>query len=443
MDGRKLRELFLQFYTRRGHAAIGSAPIVPEHDPSVLFTTAGMHPLVPFLLGEPHPAGKRLVNWQKCLRTNDIMEVGDDVHLTFFEMLGVWSLGDYWKQDALRMSWEFLTECLGLDPERLHVTCFAGDEDAPRDDEAAEVWRSLGVPSSRITFLPKGDNWWGPVGTTGPCGPDSEMFYDTQPDGPPDENPATNPRRFWEVGNNVFIQYERQAGGGYALARQRNIDIGLGFERLLALLEGVESAYETELFLPIIAAIDTMAVHPNPFAVRVIADHIRASIFVLAAGVRPGNLDQPYVVRRLIRRAVRYGRELGIEGQFLGRLAERAIPTLADVYPELEEHGAAIVAALEEEEERFARTLGRGEKAFGRAVATAREAGVDALAGDEVFRLYETYGFPPELTEELAGKEGMAVDMAGYESAFALHQQQSRQGSTTRFRGGLAERVPE
>src|SRR5262245_35603192 len=281
MAAQTLRNLYLDFFRQHGHAVIGSAPLIPEHDPSVLFTTAGMHPLVPFLLGEAHPAGKRLANAQKCLRTDDIDEVGDAVHLTFFEMLGNWSLGDYWKEAAIRLNYQLLTERMGLDPERLHVTCFAGDADAPRDHEAAEVWRSLGIPARRITFLPKSDNWWGPAGATGPCGPDSEVFYDTDPDGPPDETPASNPRRFWEVCNNVFMQYDLQGDGRYLRLPQRNIDLGLGLERALAILQGVPSPYETDLFAPIVEAIRSLAADPQPFAVRVIADHIRAATFVL------------------------------------------------------------------------------------------------------------------------------------------------------------------
>jgi alanyl-tRNA synthetase len=443
MNAQTLRQTFLDFFRERGHAVIGGAPLIPEHDPSVLFTTAGMHPLVPFLLGEPHPAGRRLADAQKCLRTVDIMEVGDDVHLTFFEMLGNWSLGDYWKEQAIRLNYELLTEQLGLEPERLHVTCFAGDQDAPRDDEAAEAWRALGIPERRITLLPKADNWWGPAGATGPCGPDSEVFYDTQPEGPPGETPASNPRRFWEVCNNVFMQYDLLADGRYTRLPQRNIDVGLGLERALAILQGVSSPYETDLFVPIVGAIGTLAPHPQPFAVRVIADHLRAAIFVLAEGIRPGNVDQPYIARRLIRRAVRYGREIGIAGPFLARLAEQTIPALSGAYPELEPQREAICAALDEEEARFGRTLRRGEAEFERAIGALRERGETSVPGETVFRLYDTYGFPAELTEELAEQRGLSSDMDGFRVAFAAHQAQSRQGAAGHFRGGLAERIPE
>jgi len=440
MNARTLRQLYLDFFRDKGHAVIGGASLIPEHDPSVLFTTAGMHPLVPFLLGEPHPSGRRLANVQKCLRTDDIDEVGDQVHLTFFEMLGNWSLGDYWKREAIGWSYEFLTARLGLDPGRLYVTCFAGDADAPRDLEASEVWRSLGIPERRITFLPKADNWWGPAGATGPCGPDTEMFYDMQPGGPPDENPSTNKPRFWELWNDVFMQYDKRADGRFVPLKQRNVDTGMGLERTLAVLEGVPTLYDTELFAPIIGALRSLARASDPYAERVIADHIRAASFILAEGIVPGNLDQPYIARRLIRRAVRYGREIGIQGHFLARLAEVVCHTLRDVYGELEQKGEAIARALDEEETRFQRTLERGEREFDRAVEEARARGETGLAGQAVFHLYDTYGFPPELTRELARREGMDADMAGFRTAFRAHQEISRQGAAGRFRGGLAER---
>ncbi len=443
MDAKSFRQLYLDFFRNKDHAIIGSSSLIPEHDPSVLFTTAGMHPLVPFLLGQVHPAGKRLTSCQKCLRTDDIIEVGDDVHLTFFEMLGNWSLGDYWKPKAIRMSFEFLTERLGFESDRLYVTCFAGDDDAPRDLEAAEIWRSHSIPDERITFLPKKDNWWGPAGATGPCGPDSEMFYDTKPDGPPGETPETNPSRFWEVWNDVFMQYDKQADGVYAPLAAKNVDTGLGLERVLAILQNVPSLYETELFRPITDRILSLAGDANSFAVRVIADHVRAATFILADGITPGNADQPYVARRLIRRAVRYGREIGIQGHFVGKVAEAAIKTLDDVYAELEKNGAHILAALDEEETRFQRTLRRGEKEFFKAVNVCRTEKKDVMPGKLVFRLYDTYGFPPELTQELAEREGLGADMEGYNQAFAEHQAKSRQGAAARFRGGLAEHSSE
>jgi alanyl-tRNA synthetase len=442
MDAQTLRRAFLDYYQARGHAIIGGAPLIPEHDPSVLFTTAGMHPLVPFLLGESHPAGVRLANVQRCLRTNDIDEVGDGVHLTFFEMLGAWSLGDYWKREAQRLSFGFLTERLGLDPARIWVTCFAGDADAPRDNEAATFWRELGISERRILFLPKADNWWGPAGASGPCGPDSELFYDTDPTGDPDATPATDPARFWEVGNNVFMQYDLRADGRYHPLGRNNVDLGIGLERTLALVEGVPSAYETELFAPIMDRIRTLAAHPAPFAVRVIADHTRAAVNILAEGIAPGKVDQPYIARRLIRRAIRYGREIGIAGHFLANLAGVVIPTLSGPYPDLAREQARVEAALDDEETRFQRTLAEGEKELAKAVAAAQRDGGTVLRGAAAFRLFTTFGFPVELTQEVAAQAGLDLDRAGFEAAFAEHQALSRQGAAARFRGGLAERIP-
>lgn len=443
MNANQLRTRFLDYFRAHDHAIIGSASLIPEGDPSVLFTTAGMHPLAPFLLGEPHPAGKRLASCQKCLRTNDILEVGDATHLTFFEMLGNWSLGDYWKPASIRYSYDFLTNGLGLEPDRFAVTCFAGDTVAERDEEAAAIWRDVGIPAQRIFFLPKADNWWGPAGATGPCGPDTEIFYDMNPGGPAEETPATNGQRFVEIWNNVFMQYDQQADGQMARLQSNNVDTGLGLERVLTILQGVTSPYTTDLFLPVVDAIQTLATHPEPFAVRVIADHVRAATFVLAEGIRPGNVDQPYVARRLIRRAIRYGATIGITGHFLSKLANLVIATFADVYPDLEGQGEQIAAALDEEENRFQRTLTRGERASAKVIAESRERGEPVLAGREVFHLYETYGFPAELTQELAAQQGVVVDMAGFQTAFAEHQAASQQGAAGRFRGGLAERRPE
>jgi alanyl-tRNA synthetase len=442
MDAQTLRRAFLDYYQAHGHAIIGGAPLIPEHDPSVLFTTAGMHPLVPFLLGESHPAGVRLANVQRCLRTNDIDEVGDGVHLTFFEMLGAWSLGDYWKREAQRLSFGFLTGRLGLDPARIWVTCFAGDADAPRDDEAAGFWRELGIPDRRILFLPKADNWWGPAGASGPCGPDSELFYDTDPTGDPAATPAPDPARFWEVGNNVFMQYDQQPDGRYRPLGRNNVDLGIGLERVLALVEGVPSAYETELFAPIVDRIRTLAAHPAPFAVRVIADHTRAAVNILAEGIVPGKVDQPYIARRLIRRAIRYGREIGIAGHFLADLTGVIIPTLSGPYPELAREQARIAAALDDEETRFQRTLAEGEKELAKAVAATHRDGGTVLPGTAAFRLFTTFGFPLELTQEVAAQAGLDLDRAGFAAAFAEHQALSRQGAAARFRGGLAERIP-
>jgi alanyl-tRNA synthetase len=441
MDAKQLRQRYLDFFSKQhGHAVIGSASLIPVNDPSVLFTAAGMHPLVPFLLGEPHPAGTRLVDCQKCLRTGDIDEAGDDTHLTFFEMLGNWSLNEYWKFESLSMSYKFLTEHLGLDPKRLYVTCFAGDDDAPRDLDSAAIWEELGIPPERISFLPKEDNWWGPAGKTGPCGPDSEIFYDMQPDGAAGETPATNGKRFTEVWNNVFMQYEKQADGSYIQMARQNVDTGMGLERTLAMVQGKASVYDTELFTPLFERLHSLTNKRDTFAERVIVDHVRAAVFILAEGIVPGNVDQPYIARRLIRRAVRYGKELGIQEHFLTHIADSVIDTLGDVYGELNTHRDSIFAALDDEEGRFGRTIQKGEGAFFNLLKTLPD---KTLGGESVFHLYDTYGFPPELTQELAGREGYQVDMEGYQRAFAEHQARSRQGAGERFKGGLSERSPQ
>jgi len=434
LTAEQLRKVYLEYMAAEKHAIIGNASLIPEHDPSVLFTTAGMHPLVPFLLGEPHPAGPRLANVQKCLRTVDIMEVGDDVHLTFFEMLGYWSLGDYGKREAIRLAHTFFTRVLRLDPARLSITCFAGDEDAPRDEPAAAIWQSLGIPPERITYLPKEENWWGPVAVTGPCGPDTEIFYDVDPAGPAGANPAADPGRFWEIGNVVFIQYDREENGRYRRLPELMVDTGLGFERILTILQGAPSPYETGLFRPLVSEVETLAPAPEPFGVRVVADHARAATFILAEGVTPGNSDRPYIARRLIRRAVRYGHEMGIEGPFLARLAATVVETMGDAYPHLVEAQDQIRALLQTEEQKFQRTLRRGRAEFERVAAQYD----NRLPGDVAFKLYDTYGFPIELTQELAAQQGLAVDMDGFQRAFQAHREKSRRGAAERFRGGLA-----
>ncbi|GAB4117570.1 MAG: alanine--tRNA ligase [Roseiflexaceae bacterium] len=441
MHSQQIRQRYLEFFLQRQHAVIGHAPLTPEHDASVLFTTAGMHPLVPFLLGEAHPAGNRLVNVQPCLRTNDILEVGDSHHLTFFEMCGNWSLGDYWKEQSIQWSYTFLTEVLGFEPQRLAVTCFTGDQDAPRDEEAAAIWRSLGI--ERIAFLPKEDNWWGPAGPTGPCGPDTEIFYDVEPHGPADQNPGSHPGRFREIWNNVFMAYDRQPDGRYTPLAQKNVDTGLGLERVATILQGQASVYETDLFVPLIEAIRLRAPHQQIFAERVIADHVRAATFVLAEGIRPDNVDQPYILRRLIRRAVRYGREIGIQGDFLADLSDVVVDTMVPFYPILQHEREQVALAFEQEEGRFRQTLARGERFFGQLAERTLQQGQHEIPGGDAFQLYETYGFPLELTEEYASQRGLLVDRVGYQQAFVEHQQRSRMGAEGRFRGGLAERNPQ
>lgn len=449
MNSIQLRRSFLDFFAERGHAVIPSAPLVPEHDPTVLFITAGMHPLVPYLLGEAHPQGRLLTDVQKCLRTDDIEEVGDATHNTFFEMLGFWSLGDYWKQDSLAWTLEWFTRVLGLERDRISVTVFAGDESAPCDEEAATVWRSLGIPPERIYYLPKEDNWWGPVGQTGPCGPDSELFYDTGlPACGPDCRPGCDCGKYVEIGNNVFLQYTRTAEATLEPLRQRNIDVGLGLERTLAMLNRADSMYETDLFAPIVSRLRQMRdLAPTKADLlpdearrheRIVADHLRAATFLLADRVVPSNIEQGYVTRRLIRRAVRSGHALGIDCAFVDEVGRCVVDLYGPVYSEVERQRDEILSALAREEEQFRRTLSRGLREFEKAVRSLRAGGETHVSGETVFRLADTFGFPPSLTVELAREQELGVDMAEFEARYRQHQEQSRRASGQRFKGGLA-----
>jgi len=446
MNTDKLRETYQQFFEKRSHKRIRSAPLLPENDPTVLFTTAGMHPLVPFLLGEPHPLGKRLVDVQKCVRTNDIDEVGDVSHLTFFEMLGNWSLGDYFKRESLAWSYEFLTQELSIDPGRLAVTVFAGDSDAPRDDESAAIWRSLGIPSERVLFYPKEDNWWGPAGATGPCGPDSEMFYDT---GRPDHagcRPGCACGKWFEIWNNVFMEYNKTADGRFVKLKQHNVDTGMGVERTLAVLNGFEDVFQIDTLFPLIEHVERLAGRryaedPRPF--RVIADHVRATAFAIADGARPSNVEAGYVVRRLIRRAVRHGHSLSIKRNFCAELAGTVITLFDQVYPELAQNRGHIADEIDREEDRFKRTLERGLREYRKVADRTRRVGADAIAAADAFDLFETFGFPLPLTIELAREEGLAVDSAGFEARYREHQEISRRGMEQKFKGGLADHALE
>ena len=449
MTANEIRRKYIEFFRRHGHAEIKSASLIPDNDPTCLFTTAGMHPLVPYLSGQAHPAGKRLTDYQKCIRTGDIDEVGDPVHLTFFEMLGNWSLGDYFKEEAIAMSFEFLTKELGIPLSRLAFTVFAGDEDAPFDNEAFELWRSHGVAAERIAKLPKKDNWWGPAGTTGPCGPDTEMFYWTgDGEAPAVFDPAD--KRWVEIWNDVFMQYNKTAEGKFVPLAQKNVDTGMGLERVTAVLQGKKSCYETEIFAPIFAALDAVrGVESVPAAERssserIIADHLRAASFILADGITPGRVDQPYVLRRIIRRAIREGRKLGIEKPFVSSIAKAVIDTFKGVYPELEANEKAIVSELDREEAQFVSTLGNGikelQKLIDRVPAFVER---KVISGKNAFNLYETYGFPIELTVEMAGEQGFSVDLAGYEEAYRKHQELSRAGAEQKFKGGLADHSEE
>jgi len=443
LNGSELRKAYLDFFRQRGHAIIPSAPLIPENDPTVLFTTAGMHPLVPYLLGEPHPLGKRLADVQKCLRTDDIDEVGDTTHLTFFEMLGNWSLGDYFKREALSWSWEFLTQVLKLDPERISVSVFGGDEDAPRDDEAAAIWRELGVPESRISYLPKKDNWWGPAGQTGPCGPDSEMFYDVgKPPCGPNCRAGCPCGKYVEIWNDVFMQYNKTADGKYERLAQVNVDTGMGVERTTAVLQGFEDVFLTDLFAGILAKIREISGKPydetTARPMRIIADHIRAATFVIADGVSPSNVQQGYILRRLIRRAIRFSTTLGMPQGSLVALADVVVRDYGEAYPELVSARDRIADELTREETKFGRTLARGLREFEKVVAGVLERGETQMPPADSLKLHETYGFPIDLTRELAAERGIAVDMDAFQALFREFQEKSRAGGGS-FKGGLAD----
>lgn len=448
MTSGELRSMWLNFFKSKGHAVIPSASVIPENDPTVLFTTAGMHPLVPYLLGSKHPAGTRLTDVQKCIRTGDIDEVGDASHLTFFEMLGNWSLGDYFKKEMIAWSWEFLTspEYLGLDKDKLAFTVFEGEGDIPRDEEAANYWMENGVKKENIYFLPREHNWWGPAGQTGPCGPDTEMFIiKDQPPCGPDCSPACSCGRFLEIWNDVFMQYNKTADGQYVPMAKKNVDTGMGLERTVCTLNGCKTVYETDAFTNIIAKISELSGkhydddEATTKAFRIVADHLRTSTFIMGdpRGVSPSNVDQGYVLRRLIRRAVRFGMELGMPEGFTAEIGKVVIDQYAEVYPELKQNENFVLEQFKLEETRFARTLRQGEREFEKAVSRMGEDKV--IDGVVAFNLYATYGFPIEMTRELAKEHGLTVDEAGFEKHFAEHQKSSHAGAEQRFKGGLAD----
>ena len=439
-----LREKFLKFFADRGHAVIQSASLIPENDPSVLFTTAGMHPLIPYLLGQKHPKGTRLCDVQKCVRTGDIEEVGDDSHLTFFEMLGNWSLGDYFNHESIKWSYEFLTspEYLGLDVNRISVTVFAGDEDAPRDEDSANVWKACGIPAERIFYLPKKNNWW-IAGTTGPCGPDTEIFWDTgKPACGPNCDPSCDCGKYLEIWNNVFMQFNRQADGTYLPLAQKNVDTGMGLERTVCVLNGLKSVYDIDLFAGALAKIQELSGkaydETTKKAMRVIADHVRTATFLLGdpVGVVPSNVDQGYVLRRLIRRAVRMANSLGMPKGSIAEIAKVYIEVYKDVYTELTENATKIIDELNKEEEKFSKTLVAGEKEFFKVISHIPG---NVVPGGTAFKLYDTFGFPVEMTVELAAEQGYTVDLDGFKKKFAEHQAKSQAGSEQRFKGGMAE----
>ena len=524
ITARHLRSLFIEFFVRKGHTVIPSASLIPENDPTVLFTTAGMHPLVPYLMGQTHPAGQRLCNVQKCVRTGDIDDVGDKSHLTFFEMLGNWSLGDYFKKEMIPWSWEFLTskEWLGLDPDKLAFTVFEGDEDAPRDMESHDLWVQAGARPEQIFFLPKEYNWWGPAGLTGPCGPDTEMFIvrDQEPCGP-DCSPACDCGRYLEIWNDVFLEYNKLPDGSYEPMAQKNVDTGMGLERTVLVLTGKDSVYETDLFSGIIQKIEQLsgkkyegADEETLRSFRVVADHMRTATFILGdpRGVSPSNVDQGYVLRRLIRRAVRHGMQLGLKDDFTAEIAMVIIDQYQEVYPELRAHRSFVLEQLLLEEKRFARTISQGMREFDKMMRRMQEAmsgftqlrqtlqetlfskemqqrflsakevmqnvgstlrplpelgqfakevqkldeafqtienfrgvlekqlkGMKTIPGRDAFKLYDTYGFPVEITMELAKEHGLQVDQGAFEQRFREHQKASQAGAQQRFKGGLAD----
>jgi len=446
----ELRSKYISFFKSKNHTEISGKSVIPENDPTVLFTTAGMHPLVPYLMGEPHPAGTRLTDYQKCIRTGDIDAVGDASHLTFFEMLGNWSLGDYFKKEAIEYSFEFLTspQYLNIPVELLSVTVFAGDKEVPRDTESADIWERLGIPRERIHFLPREDNWWGPAGETGPCGPDSEMFIDTGKTACGAEcRPGCHCGKYVEIWNDVFMQYRKNKDGSYEVMQRRCVDTGMGIERTVAMLQGKKSVYETEIFTPLIKSVEQLSNYrygteeEKDVSVRIICDHVRAASFILGdpKAVLPSNVGAGYVLRRIIRRAVRHGRKLGIEGGFLAIPAQVVIEQYKNAYPELKEKEPVITAELKAEEARFLETLKKGEAEYEKMKPNLLKNPKKIIPGRLAFKLYDTYGFPIELTEELAHESGLTVDRAEFDEAFKKHQECSRAGSEQVFKGGLAD----
>ena len=438
MKAIEIRNKYLEFFKKHGHSVIPSAPLIPENDPSVLFTTAGMQPLVPYLLGEKHPEGTRLTDYQKCLRTNDIDEVGDNRHLTYFEMLGNWSLGDYFKEEAIAMSFEFLTKELGIPVEKLSVTCFAGDEDCPRDTVTAECWKKAGIPEDRIYYFGKDDNWW-IAGEEGPCGSDTEMFYDTgKPKCSKDCNPSCGCGKYVEIWNNVFMEYFKTKDGKYTKLKQRNVDTGLGLERMTMLLEGKETPFDTELFKPVMDKLQELAVIDDIASRRIVAEHLRASMMIILDGGLPSNVDRGYILRRLIRRMVRHLRKLQIDLNKLPELIELNIDTLKEMYPELLENKEKIKSVIIEEKDKFEKTLERGEREFNKIVNKLKNESKDTISGQDLFTLYETYGFPPEVTADLAKEQNLNIDSSEFDKLFKEHQEKSRMGSEQKFKGGLS-----
>ena len=441
MDAQELRDAYVNFFVERGHTYIRSASLIPENDPTVLFTTAGMHPLVPYLLGEKHPGGKRLVNFQKCIRTGDIEEVGDASHLTFFEMLGNWSLGDYFKKESIEFSFDLLKDVLKIDKEQLAVTAFEGEEGIPKDTETAEHWKSHGMRDDQIFFYGRKDNWWGPAGQTGPCGPDTEIFFDNgQEKCGPNCGPSCRCGKYTEIWNNVFMQYFKDKDGNFTPLKQKNVDTGMGLERVLCMVNGVKTVYDTSLFAGIIGKLEELSgkkYSDDVKSFRIISDHLRASTFLLGDGVVPAKMGQGYILRRLIRRASRYMSNIGIEGVNMQNVSEVIVSEYSAAYPELEKNKDSIYTQITAEEEKFHKTLRKGLRRFDEMIAEG--GGSKLLDGEAVFRLYDTFGFPVELTQELAAEKGYEVSVEDFNNRFKEHQEKSRAGSDQVFKGGLAD----
>lgn len=443
MKARDLKEKFINFFVSQNHLEIPSANLIPENDPTTLFISAGMHPLVPYLLGEPHPLGKRLVDVQKCVRTGDIDEVGDKFHHTFFEMLGNWSLGDYFKTEMIPWSFELLTKHLNYKIEQIHVTCFAGDDDAPKDTESHDLWLKQGIPEDRIHYLPKKDNWWGPASATGPCGPDTEIFIDlAYQDGPVDFETGCKTERIVEIGNDVFMQYNKTVDGKYELLSQKNVDTGYGVERNVAIWSGLTDDYLTDIWQPIIKKIEQLSGklysdenYKKPL--RIIADHIRSAVFIIADGIEPSNKEAGYVLRRLIRRSIRQGKLLGLENNFVSQIADTVLDNqdnYAGVYPELDENRDKIISILEAEENKFRKTLNRGLAEINKLIERKHN-----VSCQEAFTLYESFGFPVEMIQEELKKNNLSLDIDGFEQCKLDHQKKSQTLSAGKFKSGLAD----
>ena len=436
MNALELRNKYLNFFKKNGHTIIPSAPLIPENDPSVLFNTAGMQPLVPYLLGEKHPGGKRLTDYQKCIRTNDIEEVGDNRHLTYFEMLGNWSLGDYFKEESIKMSFEFLTKELQIPVEKLSVTCFAGNDILGKDQESANYWKAVGIPEERIYFIK--DNWW-IAGETGPCGSDTEIFYDTgKSKCSPNCNPDCDCGKYVEIWNNVFMEFFKHEDGTITPLKQKNVDTGLGLERVNMLLQGKETPYDTEIFIPIMQKLIELQKQDKLHSRRIVAEHLRSSIMIISDGGRPSNLDRGYVLRRLIRRMIRQLNELQIDLKLLEDLIEINIDTLKEMYPELDKNREVIKTVILEERDKFVKTLHHGEREFEKELKRIKQEGKSIIEGQIVFKLYDTYGFPPEVTADLAKEHKVTIDIEEFKKLFKEHQEKSRAGAAQKFKGGLA-----